>query len=127
MSEIQNTVNIFFPNLTTAASSNPFAPDFLRSTHKNKTTKLNCDDDQSSKAAGRKIHKRVPQPSYRNDLTINTMEGAIRGIEVGVCDYRYHRVRDRKGEIFLSLKEGLGQTQAWMPTYVSIIRFPQMI
>jgi hypothetical protein len=27
----------------------------------------------------------------------------------------------------LFLEDGLGQTQAWMPTYVSILRIPQMI
>jgi hypothetical protein len=28
---------------------------------------------------------------------------------------------------FFSPEGGLGQTQAWMPTYVSILRIPQMI
>jgi hypothetical protein len=28
---------------------------------------------------------------------------------------------------FFTPKDGVGQTQAWMPTYVSILRIPQMI
>jgi hypothetical protein len=29
--------------------------------------------------------------------------------------------------VFFSPEGGVGQTQAWMPTYVSILRIPQMI
>jgi hypothetical protein len=36
-------------------------------------------------------------------------------------------VGEAKCLLFSFLKVGVGQTQAWMPTYVTILRIPQMI